>query len=90
MDDSDRQLVDELRDGLLQAGYQTAFDDDAKASDGAAHEGAALEGGNPLEDDFFVALNAFRAARSRGDREEIARAEERLREVVRGELTGEC
>ena len=66
MDDSDRQLVDELRDGLLQAGYQTAFEDDAEASGRTAHEGAELEGGNPLEDDFFVALNACRGTPARG------------------------
>lgn len=45
---------------------------------------------NPLETDFFRAINAFRAARSSGDATEIAAAERRLQDVVRGELTGEA
>lgn len=62
----------------------------ADGGDEAAVMAAPLpEGENPLETDFFKALNAFRAARHAGDATELARAEERLREVVRGELTGE-
>lgn len=50
---------------------------------------AASEDANPLETDFFRAINAFRAARTAGNPEEIAAAERHLQDVVRGELTGE-
>ena len=41
---------------------------------------------NPLESDFFVAMNAYRAAKASGDPEAIARAEDAWREQVRAEI----
>lgn len=41
---------------------------------------------NPLESDFFVAMNAYRAAKASGDPEAIARAEDAWREQVRSEI----
>lgn len=83
MDESNEQLARELRETIAAAGYKTAFGDEeeqAPAADPVEE--------NPLESDFFKALNAFRAARTRGDASEMAAAEERLRSVVRDELTG--
>ncbi len=78
LDESDEQLARELMGCLSQTGYQTAFGDDAKDADADAGF-----------DDFFSALNAFRAARASGDARAEAEAEDHLREVVRAELTGE-
>lgn len=55
---------------------------------GAAGDTASAED-NPLETDFFRAMNAYRAARSSGDREAMEQAERHLQDVVRGELAGE-
>lgn len=88
MDASDESLARELRGRLAQAGYRTAFGDE-NANDSA-------DAGNAAADDdegfgaFFEAMAAFRAARTSGDAEATALAEERLREVVRGELSGTC
>ena len=41
---------------------------------------------NPLESGFFVAMNAYRAAKASGDPEAIARAEDAWREQVRAEI----
>lgn len=49
----------------------------------------AAEIAEEMETDFFRAMNAYRAARSSGDREAMEQAERHLQEVVRGELTGE-
>lgn len=74
---SNDELAEQLKGMLGQTGLQTALDDDPVPEE------------NPLETDFFKAVNAFRAARSTGDAQSIAEAEEQLRQVVRGELTGE-
>lgn len=50
---------------------------------------APAEEDNPLETDFFRAMNAYRAARNSGDREAMEQAERHLQDVVRGELAGE-
>ena len=70
------RLAQQLADGERPVALEVAAEDDAA-------------GDNPLETDFFRALNAFRAARSTGDADAVAAAEEHLREVVRSELTGE-
>ncbi len=90
MDRSDEMLVAQLKESLAAGTRKTAFAEDAakETQDDAPH--ANLEPDeNPLETDFFKAMNAFRAARTSGDPEAMARAEEHLRNVVRGELTGE-
>lgn len=80
MSQSNEELAAELKDLLIgQSGLTTAFDD------GATQD---VPEENPLETDFFKAVNAFRAARSGGDPQAVAAAEERLRSVVRSELTG--
>lgn len=80
MNQSNEELAFQLRDTLMGGPRRTAFGDEvAQPADGE----------NPLETDFFRAMNAFRAARSSGDREAMERAEEHLRQVVRAELTGE-
>lgn len=84
MDERDQQLAEELRASLEQGGYRTAFENQTEE---AADSALGVE--NPLESDFFKAINAFRAARSSGDKDAIDKAEEHLRDVVRGELTGE-
>ncbi len=80
MDSSDEELARQLRDALMGGPRRTSFGDEA--------DEPPVED-NPLETDFFRAMNAFRAARSSGDPEAMARAEEHLRQVVRSELTGE-
>lgn len=81
MSQSNEELAAELKDLLIgQSGLTTAFDDGSAAD---------VPEENPLETDFFKAVNAFRAARSGGDPEAIAAAEESLRSVVRAELTGD-
>lgn len=82
MDQRDDELIAQLRSGLEQSGYKVALDPEAEPRHDAEPE-------NPLETDFFKAINAFRAARAAGNEDEVARAEEHLREVVRSELTGE-
>ncbi|MDI9590612.1 MAG: hypothetical protein QM302_06225 [Acidobacteriota bacterium] len=84
MSQSNEELANELRDLLGQTGMDVVPDVGA-----GAHHADAQQDENPLETDFFKALNAFRAARARGDVAAMAAAEERLREVVRDELTGE-
>ena len=79
MSQTNEELAEQLKGMLGQTGMRVAIDSDS-TSDADA---------NPLETDFFRAVNAFRAARSSGSGEEIAAAEERLRQVVRSELTGE-
>ena len=81
MDADDELLARELRASLEGSGRKTAFED--------AVGKAAGTDDNPLESDFFRALNAFRAARTSGDREAMAAAERHLQDVVRAELTGE-
>ena len=78
MSKSNEELAEELKGLLGQTGLDTAFD----KKDSAPEE-------NPLETDFFKAVNAFRAARASGSDEDVAAAEEHLRQVVRSELTGE-
>lgn len=81
MSKSNEELANELKGLLGQTGLNTAFESEDDAEQGTVD--------NPLETDFFKAINAFRAARSQGSKEEIAAAEERLRQVVRSELVGE-
>ena len=76
-DELGRQLAEQLMGGDLPV-----------ALDGQQQPEAA-EDANPLESDFFRAINAFRAARNAGDPDKIAAAERHLQDVVRGELTGE-
>lgn len=78
MTTSNEELADQLKEQLMGSGRKVALGD----------EPAAREDENPLESDFFRAINAFRAARNGGDAEEIAAAEARLQAVVRSELTG--
>ena len=80
MSQTNEELAEQLKGMLGQTGMRVAMD-----SAPEPHEDV-----NPLETDFFRAVNAFRAARSAGSAEEIAAAEERLRQVVRSELTGEA
>lgn len=82
MTQSNEELAEQLKGLLGQTGLGTAFEGEQTAEDQPADE-------NPLETDFFKAINAFRAARSSGDAEKIAEAERRLQGVVRSELTGE-
>ena len=79
MSQTNEELAEQLKGMLGQTGMRVAIDSDSTPS----------EDENPLDTDFFRAVNAFRAARSGGSAEEIAAAEERLRQVVRSELTGE-
>lgn len=81
MSKSNEELAEELKGLLGQTGLDTAFE--------AKKDPAEVQDQNPLETDFFKAINAFRAARTGGDAQQIAEAEERLRQVVRSELTGE-
>ena len=81
MSKSNEELANELKGLLGQTGLNTAFEPEGDTNQAADD--------NPLETDFFKAINAFRAARAQGDKEEIAAAEERLRQVVRSELVGE-
>ncbi len=78
MDASDEQLVKELKGLLGQTGYRSALDDEPQDEKPSEEEGFG---------DFFAAMSAFRAARASGDKAAEAEAEERLREVVRGELS---
>lgn len=82
-DELGRQLAEQLMGGDMPV----ALDGDSRADSGNAE---AADEQNPLETNFFRAINAFRAARSSGDAAEIAAAERRLQDVVRGELTGEA
>lgn len=86
MSQSNDELAAQLKGLLGQTGLNTAFvgeeDQDSEKSQTDEEE-------NPLETDFFKALNAFRAARTQGDPQKMADAEEYLRQVVRGELTKE-
>lgn len=77
MSQTNEELAEELKGLLGQTGLKSALDD------------APTPEENPLETDFFKAINAFRAARNAGDEQSVAEAEERLRQVVRSELTGE-
>ena len=79
MAQSNEELAEQFKEMLLGSRRKTALDGDADAK----------QDDNPLETDFFKAMNAFRAARNSGDPDAMARAEEELRAVVRGELTGE-
>jgi len=78
MSQDNDELAQELKGLLGQTGLRSALDDDVQDVD------------NPLETDFFKAMNAFRAARTSGDRDAMAAAERHLQQVVRGELTGEA
>jgi hypothetical protein len=81
MDKDNEALARELSGLIVGAGYKTAFEG---TEDGATED-------DPLEGDFFTAINAFRKARALGDPEAVARAEEHLRSVVRAELEdGRC
>ena len=77
MSKSNDELAAELKGLLGQTGLNTAFDDATQDDD------------DPLESDFFKAINAFRAARASGSEADVVAAEEELRRVVRDELTGE-
>lgn len=83
MDRSDEQLVSQLKESLAGGMYQTAFAEDE------AGDVAEVEDDNPLGTDFFKAINAYRAARTSGDADAVAKAERHLQDVVRGELLGE-
>ena len=76
---SNDELAEQFKEMLVGSGHKTALDPEPAAD---------TQDENPLETDFFKALNAFRAARTAGDPEQMARAEEALRDVVRSELTG--
>lgn len=82
MDKDDEELAKELRGLLSGSGYKTSFGDEQVDSGSQSDEAQSY-------DDFFTALNAFRAARASGDKQAEAAAEDHLREVVRAELTGE-
>ena len=75
-DELGRQLAEQLMGGDLPVAMNE-------------QQAEAPEDANPLESDFFRAINAFRAARNDGDPDKIAAAERHLQDVVRGELTGE-
>ena len=81
MDMDDEELARELGGLLSSSGYKVAFGNEQDEKDPDAAEGEPY-------DDFFTALNAFRAARASGDKQAEAEAEDHLREVVRAELTG--
>ena len=80
LDESDEQLAHELMGMLSQTGYKVALGNEGEGTFGSSEPEAF--------DDFFSALNAFRAARASGDKEAEAAAEDHLRDVVRDELTG--
>lgn len=77
MDTSDEKLVQKLKEGIAKTGYNTAFEADPPAEDE-----------NPLETDFFKAINAYRAAKAKGDAQAVAEAEAHLQSTVRSELSG--
>jgi hypothetical protein len=83
MDQTDEQLIEQLKSGLAAQGAATAFEDDTPSE-------APAPSDNPLDTDFFRAMNAYRAARHGGDPAAIAAAEDALREVVRGEIIEAC
>jgi hypothetical protein len=85
MDQTDEQLIEQLKGSLAAQGMATAFED----ADSATPEPQAPSD-NPLDTDFFRALNAFRAARHGGDPAAIAAAEDALRDVVRAEIVDSC
>jgi hypothetical protein len=78
MDASDEELAKQFKSMLMGGERATAFGDEPAEQD-AEDTGA----------DFFSAMSAYRAARRSGDARQMAEAEEMLREVVRGELSGE-
>ena len=86
MDADDLLLAEQLKAQLADQGLPVALP--TEPAETPSDEPDALPE-NPLETDFFRAINAFRAARASGDAAAVAAAEERLRGVVRSELTGE-
>lgn len=84
MSQTNEELAEELKGLLGQTGLTTALGDESPQAS-ATDEPE----GNPLETDFFKAINAFRAARASDDPEKIAAAERQLQAVVRSELTGQ-
>ncbi len=91
MSEGDERMIDELRQACAGQAPRTAQGDGPHGeSEGPALDQEDLLGQeNPLESDFFKAMNAFRTARTSGDRDAIAAAERRLQDVVRRELTGD-
>lgn len=79
-DTTNEELAEQFKAMLEGSDRPTAFGDEPAAQDDS---GAS-------ELDFLNAMRAFRAARNSGDPDKIAEAEERLRSVVRGELTESC
>ncbi len=77
MDQNDQALVDKLKGELAQQGMKTAFTEDAPA---------AGEKNEDSEVNFLSAMNAFRKAKTSGDKDAIAAAERHLQEVVRQEM----
>lgn len=76
LDESDEALVRQLKVALSQGRYEVGTE---QGQDGGEPSGGG--GGR-----FLEAMNAYRAARAGGDREEIARAERALQEATRADL----
>lgn len=94
-DESDRRLVEALREGIAQGQYEVGMQDEKSAemgercaspSTGTSGASSPAVPDSPGEVDFMAALNAFRAAKKGGDPKAIAAAERHLQEVTRAEL----
>ena len=83
MSQSDEQLAQELTSQLGQTGLKVAATLDGEPE---VDPSVGMPAENPLETDFFKAINAYRAAKHGGDADKIAQAEAALREVVRDEM----
>lgn len=84
LDESDAALVARLKGAMAQGRFEVGMDGDQGGPDADGGSDAAGEGS--YGSDFASAMNAYRAAREAGDREAMAAAERRLREVTRNDL----
>ncbi len=100
MDKSDELLVEALKESMAHGRYEVGTPEAqaaAEATDAektirpqafraAGDSGTGMDMEAELAGDFFAALNAYRAIRDSGTKEEIAAAERHLQEVTREDL----
>lgn len=95
LDQSDARLVEALKQGIKEGRFEVGTGSDAEEQPEeqphAVFGGSVVGGGTQVApadggDDFFVRLNAYRAAKATGDRELIAQAERALHDYTRNEL----